>query len=807
MATAQLRPDGTFVAPFQVVGAASSHAALSDNNDASYIVNSIAGFTRVTLTSTTIPAGAVFVSAQIIIRARQSGPPSGGQTPGVNTGFCIGNTQSFVDYACLGFGAGFSNIAATALNQNLSQSDLDNLCIYVQPGGTWGCDVSEAYVNVVIAEAPTAPTWTAPSGSVTGALRPTFSWVHNAGANGSGQTYFQVRIFTAAQAAIGGFDPGSSPATYDSGAVNTATASHIPTSDLVNGASYVAYVRTWGTTYGINQNSPWSGPTSFTMNVTVPIPTAVAPSTTQTTSRPVFNATVGAMAGGARMVRFWEVSASSGFGVIAFSATETVYETTKSLPFTPTWGTARLAQGNWFIRCRAIDQFGVMSTASATTPFTVSHPPTTANRLPTSSQSFPYATSASSTWVFQDPDVQDFQLKYEAELWKLSDPAGSLKTTGTITSGNQGGTWTGLDATWKDTELRWRVRVFDQDNIAGAFSSDQSFFLRDVPTIAITSPGNGQVISVAQPTVNWTFSASAGRTQTNWRVYITDRGSLNVVTDSGVQSGTATTYQAPSPVVQVGANYSVTLVVTDSAGLTNQVVNNFTANYVAPTTPVFELDGQYFTDFGLVTVDWSLANMDGTWVAWRVLRRQRGYSTWTEICYCNEPTVRLYKDYTAATGVTYEYSVVQVAISVGAQVESAYPIKQFQGESTHYMLVVPDNDVLNLTLYHVTADDFEDEQEMATMKLIGRGRRVEYGTRYGQAGSLTAEFRDNEFMSARLQRLYLEAIRDSGMKIFLRNPFGDVWAVALDSARITRTAGVGLREMATVTIAYSEITA
>jgi hypothetical protein len=96
---------------------------------------------------------------------------------------------------------------------------------------------------------------------------------------------------------------------------------------------------------------------------------------------------------------------------------------------------------------------------------------------------------------------------------------------------------------------------------------------------------------------------------------------------------------------------------------------------------------------------------------------------------------------------------------------------------------------------------------MAHINLIGRGRRVEYGTRYGQQGSLTAQLRNTPEITARGQRIAIEMLRNAQLKTYLRNPFGDVWAVALNSAQFTRVPGTGLHEAVDVTIEYAEISA
>ena len=121
------------------------------------------------------------------------------------------------------------------------------------------------------------------------------------------------------------------------------------------------------------------------------------------------------------------------------------------------------------------------------------------------------------------------------------------------------------------------------------------------------------------------------------------------------------------------------------------------------------------------------------------------------------------------------------------------------------MIVCPDAPTLNVTLHSVRGETFSDEKESSTLNVIGRGRIVQYGTKYGKSGTLEVAFYDNEVQTAREQRLALEALRDSGAYCFLRNPFGDVWSVAVITMDVTRVPGVGNREYATASIAYSEV--
>lgn len=818
MTTTTLRPTSSSASP-GIGGAISTtggthEAVTSDNNNGTYsqltsgaAFQDFEGYESGVTYLFTLPAGSVYstrrgrVTAQGIDAGRMYRYAAGGQMTTINAGTFGDVTSPYTSYP-QAYGTVFPLTQPYVSVHSYGQSAV--------------LRIAEVYLDITYFGPPSAPSAITPSTTWTTSLRPTFTWTHNDPTTGGTQFAFQVRVFTTAQAAIGGFDPTTSPATLDSGVIDSTVSAWAATSDLINGGGYKTYVRTYNGlatdgTYPTVRTTPsaWASQT-FTMAIPVPVPTNLVPgTTTQNTSRPALNADVAAMANGVQIRRQWDLATNSGFTTGLLTITEPTYATTKSSPIAFPDLPTRLAQGTWFMRARTQDIFGNFSAYTTTQSFTVTHPPTTGYRSPGAGASLVYNTgtnAVSVSWLFQDIDVEDFQLKYEAELWKAADPVGSLKTTGVITSAAQTASFTTLNGTWKDTELRWRIRVYDQDNVAGPWSTDQAFFLRDVATVNITLPTEGQVISTATPTVTWTFFATGGRTLASSRLVIQRTSTGSVLVDTGVMPGAILSYTVPSPVILVGPTYTATVTVVDSSGLTSVEANNFTASYSLPPTPSFTIDSSDFAQYGRLEIDWTTSTVSGTNLGWRIYRRQRGYSAWKLIAE-TDSLIKHWSDFTTPSFTNMEFAVVQVADNLGAPVESAYPIVEFYGETTDYMLVVPDNPSYNLILYHVTDDEFEDEQEMATTKLIGRGRRVEYGTRFGQTGSLTAEFRDNAYMSGRSQRLLLEAIRDSGYKVYLRNPFGDVWAVALDSARISRVAGVGLQEMATASISYTEITA
>lgn len=554
------------------------------------------------------------------------------------------------------------------------------------------------------------------------------------------------------------------------------------------------------------------------LTAAIPVPTNVTPAagSVVTSSRPAVNATATSVgtnfenAGTGGVAREWQFASDAGFTTNVTLVTEASYAKTKDTSIAPAWGSARLAQGTWYVRCRTVWHAGGVSAWSAANTFTVAHVPSTGNRVPSSGNTYLYSGTRLLDWDFSDIDPEDTQTALQVQMWKLSDPASPIDS-GKVVSTSSQHILTVPDATWKDVELRWKVRVYDLDDVVSAYSSEQSFFLRDAPIVNITSPTVNQVITTSAPLITWNMSGTAGRTQAQWKVDITNTTTGVLAISSGWVAGTATEWQVPTPSVLVGPNYSVMVSVIDSLNLTNSSAHAFTSSYAAPTVATFTVSGANYASAGYNLIDWSGATLDSDFANWRVYRRLVGLTTWTLLFETATPTVRSFQDFTAPSQYAIEYSVVQVDYSFGVKVEGVYSAIATTGTLVHYMIVCPAVPVLNVILYHVSADQFSDESEEATINLIGRGRRLEVGTRYGQTGSLEASLRDQSGgPSARVQRIAIEGLRNaarSGYELYLLNPFGDVWRVSIGAATVSRVAGVGLHEMATVSITYSEITA
>lgn len=464
-------------------------------------------------------------------------------------------------------------------------------------------------------------------------------------------------------------------------------------------------------------------------------------------------------------------------------------------------GVTELFQGTWYMRARSRNSLAA-SPWSATNQFTVSHPPGTGLTSPIGGIGMLYGTGAVTfQWTFSDTSETDNQTAYQL-IVERNDTGASLLDTGKVASTSaRTYPWTLLPA-YKDITIRWKMRTWDSDDVAGPYSSYATFVMSDAPTVNITVPAEGSQVTNGQPTVNWTFVASGGRTQASYRVRYYQQTTNVLMYDSGVIAGSALTFTPPTQILAIGSYY-VKVDVVDSFGLAGTDTNNFTTLFDTPAQPVFVVSSALYSTAGYIKVTWTNAEQDPTWTTYRVYRRLQGVSAWTLMYETTNSLVAYeYDDYTAGSGVAYEYTVVQVALRFSSPIESIVTtVQPGSGTSTQYWLIDNEAPQNNMILPNVTADAYTDEYEEETLTVIGKGRHKDYGTRFGYAGSLTAQFRSN----ARSNRLLLENLKALRATMLLRNPFGDVWQVGMGNIGIGRVAGTGTTEMLDVTIPYEEV--
>lgn len=263
MSTAVLRPNATLGNSGTVTGA-SAHAALSDDSAASYIDYPTSGhLSQLSLGTFSIPAGAVAKSVSVRLRQRYT-------TPSLTWTVQLYDPASLLVY--LRAVSLATNVLTTVSSVNairsFTQAEIDSMSMTIErDGGPGNGQVHEAYADLVYVTQPVVSV-TAPTGTITDTNRPTVGWSNVLDSDGGAQTHYEVRIFSAAQYGIGGFDPATSPVSDASGQIASSSASYQAQAILAD-ATYRAYVRTAQTVNGAQHWSAWDFE-GFTIDVALP---------------------------------------------------------------------------------------------------------------------------------------------------------------------------------------------------------------------------------------------------------------------------------------------------------------------------------------------------------------------------------------------------------------------------------------------------------------------------------------------------------------------------------------------------------
>lgn len=659
--------------------------------------------------------------------------------------------------------------------------------------------VYEVWVEVDIRARATVVV-TAPAGAP-GTRSPVVTWTFTDPDAGA-QNAYQVKVFTQTDTTDPGFDPDLWPPTVDSGIVATSLKLYKITQQLPD-ETYVAYVRASKDHLGDQWFSAWDAGASFTIDSTPTVPTAVTPAggSTVNTDIPVLGATVTAHPLGIEARIEWQLATDAAFTVDVKNYTEPVDAQRLSGATTAQLSVPnQLHQTVWYLRARQVHEDGLTGAWTVTQSFTVSHPPTTAGWSPTGGSMLSFGTrgSVGLEWDFQDTSPTDFQTAYHV-IVETSGGA-PVFNTGKL-AGSTGRARVTIPASLKDTDLRWRVMVWDSDDVASAFSANQTFRVVDPPTVAIVAPVG--VTTSSGPLIDWTFAASSGRTQTHYRVILKLDGASYL--DTNWVASATTQYDLPDPTLLNNRTYQLTVLVRDSALIENQAGSTFETGYAGATVPAFTVDSTTWDD-GYVTVEWTDAAQDGDWSAWRVYRLREGADE-PELAYETSVDQASYAWQDWLAGGSAEYFVVQVAFRGGIEQESLMSngLVVMLG-SGDYWLIHPTDSGLNVRLHQVVSDRLSDEFEEEVLDVIDRGRKVDYGTHFGVTGQLEIQLRDiTGTYTAREQKKKIEALKASQAVVYLRTPFGDVWSVSTGNLDFARMAGVGGREFGTLSVPYVEV--
>lgn len=126
----------------------------------------------------------------------------------------------------------------------------------------------------------------------------------------------------------------------------------------------------------------------------------------------------------------------------------------------------------------------------------------------------------------------------------------------------------------------------------------------------------------------------------------------------------------------------------------------------------------------------------------------------------------------------------------------------------NYVFRDPADPTVNfLVVPGVTEDSFVKDREREVIVVIGRGKKVNYGTDLGVAGTLVVKIRDRDGVSSTTQRDALEAFLATYPDIIVETPWADEYHVDIGPITVTRIAGTGDMEAVDISFPYEELEA
>ena len=462
----------------------------------------------------------------------------------------------------------------------------------------------------------------------------------------------------------------------------------------------------------------------------------------------------------------------------------------------------RLTQDVWHVRVRAESKYGQFSGWSNRTSFIVDHKPSAAPLFPTAGSPFDPETQAL-RWRFVDPWSGDSQTAYR--VWVQDDNGNMAYDTGWVESSITQAVISPPES-YFDSHLHYTVYVRDLDGVEGQMSGPQEFLYAKAPAVEILTPAHESNEPSGQPNVAWSVQVFGnGIRQEYYRVQFFNVGDRVPTFDSGTIAGTATTYTPPRAVLENMNQYLVSVSVTDAQGIVGTGSSVFLANFIRPGAVDTYASASNHASGGYVSLEWS-GDADLFFEFWRIYRRRRGSSKWTQVGEITDREARAFRDWTAAGTQQLEYAVVQVANRYGSLVEGDpdwMPATVSIADSA-YWLVIPEADFGVPVI--PTGHSITRTREKYTMDIIGRGKKVNYGDSIGGEGSLTIRIRHHN--NGRTGQEVMELLDEMVMapvRIVLRDPFGGSVPVSLGEYSLEREPGVGRHEMGELTIPYVEV--
>ena len=272
-------------------------------------------------------------------------------------------------------------------------------------------------------------------------------------------------------------------------------------------------------------------------------------------------------------------------------------------------------------------------------------------------------------WTFSDPDPtdsqKDFAISRQIGAGALAYFRASDSTWQVAEVQNASGTSSRtLAAAWgvhTDAVHTYKAKVWDQANVASAYSDAMAVTPSTPVNPTITAPTPAQVITGDQVTITWTVAE-----QTAWRVELLTNPGAVLTFDTGwapnsLVPGTPSqlSYTVPT-ILADNSGWTLRLTTRNTEGLASTPVTvNFTVDYIAPATPTLVATAQ--PALGVIRIVITNPAPSGGQPAIAdndVYRRRTGDAASAIRIATGVANNGTYDDWQAVAGVAYEYQIL-----------------------------------------------------------------------------------------------------------------------------------------------------
>lgn len=270
---------------------------------------------------------------------------------------------------------------------------------------------------------------------------------------------------------------------------------------------------------------------------------------------------------------------------------------------------------------------------------------------PTLTPKVNYDATAAATfaWTFNDPG--DTQSAYELEIERV-DTGASIVDTGKVTSTTSSRNVTGGTLT-NGLNYRWRVRTWDSSDVVSDFSDWGTFSTAAGGTVTVTDPASDNPAGVETDdyTISWSVS---GTTQAAYNITVTSSGGTLIST--GWVTSTGTTYNVAG--MATGVEYTISVKVRNASLVESATgTRKITPDYDNVPVPTFTAVADDAGGFILISVTNPAPTGDNPSATANQVLRRVADSGDDYVVIAEIAANGTYRDYAAASGVTYDYLI------------------------------------------------------------------------------------------------------------------------------------------------------